>query len=343
MIRNLSTNLRFKKTAAKILSEIKKAKKILLALHVSPDGDSLASVMALNLVLKRMKKETQIISFSRIPSRLLDWLGDEKIENLDFAWVDFNNFDLFVALDSADKKMITRSPFPEKFPPGFKIINIDHHFTNTKYGKINLVGQCSSTTELLYHLFAQWQVKIDQKLANFLFWGIMTDTGCFQYPNASADTFLAAAELIKKGASLDKAVLLNFRSYGLKTLKYWGKVLENIELDKSGKFVCSTVSREEKESLGVDPSEIEGAASLFAPVIVGTEFGIILNEESKNLTRGSLRSRADFDVSQIAQELGGGGHKQAAGFSLALPLEKAKEKVLEIARKSISLPISGKK
>jgi phosphoesterase RecJ-like protein len=108
-----------------------------------------------------------------------------------------------------------------------------------------------------------------------------------------------------------------------------------MQLDPSGKFVWTRVSKAEMEDLGVTPAEIEGASSLFAPVTLGTEFGIIMNDEG-NLVRVSLRSRADFDVSQIAVLFGGGGHKQAASFSLALPLDEAEERVLETVRKLVN-------
>jgi len=335
VIINPSTSSGLCPKAAEILSEIKKAKKILLALHVSPDPDSAASVLAMDLVLRRLGKKTTIISYSQIPPRLLDWPEIGKVESGDFARLDLKQFDLFIALDMAAKKMVTRSAFPSKLPRQFKIINIDHHFSNTRFGRINLVALISSTTEILYHLFELWQIKVDRKLSELLFRGIFADTGCFQYANTSVTTLRVAADLIEKGASLDNCVLRDFRSYSLKTLKYWGKILENLQLDESRKFAWSKISREECEELGVYSTEIEGAASLFAPIILGTEFGIILNEESENLTRGSLRSRDNFDVSKIAVELSGGGHKQAAGFSLKMPLEEAEKRVLETARKYI--------
>jgi phosphoesterase RecJ-like protein len=322
--------------AAEILSEIKKAKKILLALHVSPDPDSAASVLAMGLVLRRLGKKTTIISYSQIPPRLLDWPGIEKVEMADFSQIDLKEFDLMVALDSADRRMITRSDWPSRLPRNFKIINIDHHFSNTRFGRINLVAQVSSTTEILYHLLELWQIKIDKKLADLLFRGIFGDTGCFQYQNTSATTMRVGADLMEKGASLNECVLREFRSYSFKTLKYWGKVLENMQLDKSGKFVWSKVSQKECEELGVCSSEIEGAASLFTQIVSGTEFGIIINEESENLVRVSLRSRDSFDVSRIAVEQGGGGHKKAAGFSLKMPLLEAEKKVLEAVKRVVS-------
>jgi len=328
-----------KKTAAKIFTEIKKAKKVLLAVHVSPDQDSIASVLAVELILKKMGKKTKIISFSQISSRLKFISGTDKIETADFSKVNFSDYDLFIALDSAQERMITRSPFPKSFPPNFKIINIDHHITNTRFGDINLVEIVSSTTEIIYKLFNLWEVKIDKKLASLLFYGVFADTGCFQYNTTSKETLRIVTDLMGKGASLNDTVLFTFRSYNIKTLKYWGKVLENVQLDKSGKFIWSTISRAEREALEVEVSEVEGAANLFAPIVSGTEFGIILMEETDDLVRGSLRSRANFDVSQIAVKLGGGGHKAAAGFSLKTDLKEAEKEVLETARNLINKKI----
>lgn len=324
------------KTADKILTEIKKSKNILLALHVSPDGDAFSSVLSLDLVLRGMKKKTKIISYSAWNKKYNILPGVENIEIADFAKINLSEFDLFIALDTAQETMLTRSPFPQKFPRNFKIINIDHHITNTKYGKINLIEPVSSVAEVLYELFNIWKVKIGKTLAHVLLMGIFTDTGCFQYPYTTSRTMTIAADLMGKGASLNEMVLLYFRSYPVNTLKYWGRVLDNMKLDESGLFAWSIIGLEEKELLGIANSEIEGAASLFAPIINGTEFGIILDEEGA-LVRGSMRSRKDFDVSKIAEELGGGGHRGAAGFSLKMSLPEAEKKVLAVARKFLKL------
>jgi len=326
----------FNKTISKkILEQIKKSRSILLAFHVSPDPDCLSSVLAMNLFLKSLGKETKIISYSKIPPKYWELPGMEVVDIEDFANQDFKKFDLFIALDMAQDWMITRSEYPKSFPKEFKIINIDHHTTNPNFGDINLVAPLSSTAELLYNLFKDWKVEITKEIADLLMLGIFADTGCFQYPMTTPETLRAAAELMEKGASIWENVVYNFRSYNFLTLKYWGKILENIKMDISGKFVWSTISKEEREELEIEPTEIQDAASNFAPIVEGTEFGIILNEESENLVRGSMRSRDGFDVSKIAVALGGGGHKQAAGFTVKANLAEAEKKVLEIARKLV--------
>lgn len=328
---------KYQKLADGIWGEIEKAQRILLALHVSPDADSAASVLAMALVLRRLGKEVRVISFSQIPSKLLAIPGIDSVEKFDFAKVKFSDYDLFIALDSPDKNMITRSEYPEEFSPGFKIVCIDHHITSVELGDLNLVWPLSSNAEVLYHLFSYWQVEIDCQLARLLFHGLFSDSCGFQTRSTTAATLRAAADLIEKGASLNEVVLANFRSYSLETLRYWAVILKNMQMDESGLFVWSKISREEIEEMEIDLQEIRGAANLFAPIVSGTEFGIILNEESDQLTRGSLRSRSDFDVSQIALALGGGGHRLSAGFSLVMPLEEAQEEVLRIAREKLKL------
>lgn len=323
-----------KKTALKILSEIKAAKKILLVVHVSPDPDGICSALAMDLLLRKWSKKTKIISFSQIPAKWAFFPGFQTIENKDFVSVNFSEYDLAIILDAADESKVTRSNFPEKFPKNFKIINIDHHATSSNFGNINLVqNTASSTAEVLYELFEVWKIKLGKDLAKMLFFGIFSDTGCFQFQMTSKRTFAIATDLLNKGADLQECVLYEFRSYNFKTLKYWGKVLDNMQIDESKKFVWSTMSQKEKEELKLDPTEIEGASTLFAPIVSGTEFGIILNEESGNIVRGSLRSRKDFDVSKIAVFFGGGGHKTSAGFWINATLEEAEKKVLEVARK----------
>lgn len=322
-----------KKLPEKIFDLIKKSKKVLLCLHVSPDLDCLSSVLAMARVLRRMRKEVRIISFSQIPPLISFLPGAEEIEIADFAKIDLSGFSLMVALDTAQERMITRSRFPKKLPKDFKIVNIDHHFSNTFFGDINLIMEVSSTAELLYRLFKYWRIKVDKELAEILLYGIVSDTGCFRYSLTSSETFKIASEILEKGVDFEKIVLNTFKSYNFKTLKYWGKILENMEIDEEAGFVWSKISKKECEELGVLPTDIEGAADFFCGVVRGTRFGIILNEEAEGCVRVSLRTREDFNVAKLAEKFGGGGHKAAAGLFLELPFEEAEKRIVEEARK----------
>jgi len=326
-----------KKTAVLVLEELNKANNILLSFHVSPDGDCVGSTLAFERFLKKLGKNTKIISFSKIPSNFRYLPGIEKVEIENFKRIDFNKYDLFVCLDVATEKLITKSPYPkDEFPGNFKVINIDHHISNSKFGDINLVENLSSTCEVVYELFKLWKISIDKTMAQLLFLGLFTDTGCFQYPSTTEKSFLIGADLMKKGANLQETVLAQYRSYSFRTLKYWGVVLDNMQMDKSNKFVWSKVSRREVEDLGIESEdEITAASSFFAPITKGIEFGIIL-DENEGFIKASLRSRSNFDVSKLAEEFGGGGHKQAAGFILSgVSLDEAEEQVLEVARRAI--------
>lgn len=327
-----------RKIALQIFDQINKAKNILLAFHVSPDGDCVGSTLAFERFLKKSGKNTKIISFSKIPSNFRYLPGIEKVEVENLKRINFKKYDLFICLDVATEKLITKSPYPkDEFPSTFKVINIDHHISNTKFGDINLVENLSSTCEVLYKLFKIWKISIDKIMAQLLFLGLFTDTGCFQYPSTSEKSFLMGSDLMKKGASLQETVLAQYRSYNFRTLKYWGLVLDNMQMDKSGKFVWSKVSRREVEDLGIESEdEIAAASSFFAPITKGIEFGIIL-DENEGFIKASLRSRSNFDVSKLAEEFGGGGHKQAAGFILTgVSLDEAEEQVLETARQAVA-------
>lgn len=324
-----------KKTSDQILQSINQANKILLTLHVSPDGDAVGAVLAMDLFLRQLGKKTKIISYSKIPRNFLYLPGMVDVEIANIAKIDLSEFNLYISLDAADRIMITKSEFP-KIPEKVKVINIDHHVTNTNFGDINLVEKASSVCEILYEFFQKWKVTIDKQMAKLLFLGIFSDTGCFQYPNTSIKIMKVAADLRVKGADLNETILTQFRSYNFKTLKYWGKVLDNMQIDESKKFVWSVVSASEIRDLEIEPEDIDGAASLFAPVTLGTEFGIII-DENEGFIKGSLRSRTSFDVSKIAASLGGGGHKAAAGFTLRMPLDEAVKLVLEKAREYIKL------
>lgn len=324
------------KIAAKIKKTLGKSKNILIPLHLSPDGDSLGSCLAMTRFLEKKGKKASLVSCSEIASSFKTLIGVEKIQITDLSQLDFSQFDLFLALDIAQLSMISRNLANLVLPPKLKIVNIDHHLTNTNFGGINLVDQTnSSTAEMLYELFSDWQEPIDSIMAQLLFLAIFSDTGCFQYPCCSIKTMKIATQLREKGANLNKTVLEQFRSYSFKNLKYWALVLQNTQLDKSGLFTWAKTTLKQREALGIGPGDMQAAASLFCPVTEGTEFGIILDEQ-KGFVKASLRSRQGFDVSSLAVLLGGGGHQLSAGFVLRTSLEEAEKIVLKIARDAIN-------
>lgn len=318
--------------SAQILDEIKKANKILVNCHRGPDSDSVGSATALARVLEKMGKESAIICPSEIPADL-KFLGTEKIQTVDFTKFNFSEYDLFLTIDSSAYSMV--SGFKETVMPQIPIIVMDHHISNEGFGKINLIDSTmTSTGELLFKVFTDWGVEIDKKIAQSLLTGIIGDTGSFQYQNVGAETLRNAAKLIELGADKDEIIKNIYRNIDFTEVKLWGKFIENMEVDEEFGFVWAAIPHSLYKEYGEPYSAKEDVANLFFPIVKGTDFGMVMVEMEERLLSISFRSKSDFDVSVIAQKLGGGGHKAAAGARIeGLPFDSAVTKVLETVRK----------
>ena len=319
-----------------ILEEITKANKILVNCHRSPDADSAGSALALYEVLVSFAKDVKVICPDKLPGDLKFLPFSEKVEKIDFEKFDFTPYDLFIVLDSGNVAMVTKKrdmPLPK-----IKKIVIDHHRTNESFGDINLVDEnISSTAELLYCLFEDWGVSINKTIAQNLLAGIMADTGVFQYSLVTSRTLAIAQKLIEIGANKEEIILNVFRSFPFKKVKFWGEILKRMEWDKEHKFVWAAVPHEIYKKFGGAASAKESAATLFGPVVADTDFGMIMVEEEKGVLSISLRGRTGFDVSKVAEKLGGGGHLSAAGAKIyQKDFDAAVIKVLEVARRLVN-------
>jgi phosphoesterase RecJ-like protein len=321
------------KESGVILTAIKKSEKILISCHRGPDADSVGSSLALSQVIQDYGKDVSVICPSDVPPDLMFLKGADKIKRVNFTSFDFSDFDLFIVPDSSTYAFATGQKGSDK--PKIDLVVIDHHFSNEKFGKINLVdSKITSTGELLYKIFWDWKVAVSKDIAECLLTGIIGDTGTFQYPGVGRQTLQVAGELMEKGADKGKIVFNLFRNIDFKEIKLWGKLIEQMKIEDG--FVWSAIPLSVYKDFGEYVYAKEDAANLFFPVVKDTEFGIVMVETSENLLSVSLRSRTGFDVSKIAGEVGGGGHKAAAGARIeGLPFSDAIEKVLSAAKKHV--------
>ena len=315
-----------------ILEEIKKAKNILVNCHRGPDGDSVGSALSMQSVVSNMDKKVDIVCPNKLPADLLFLNNSNKIKTVDFATFDFSNYDLFIILDSSTYSMVTGAEKIEK--PDIKMVVIDHHFTNVGFGDINLIdSQVTSTAELLFKIFVDWGVSLDSDISTKLLTGILSDTGCFQYGGVGKPTFEIAGELLSLGADKDKVIFNIYRSVEFNSIKFWGKVIENMQYDSNHSFVWSAIPLSVYKEYGEDSSSKEDVANLFSPVVKDTDFGLIMIEIDKEVLAVSFRARSNFDVSKIAKDLGGGGHIAASGAKVKGPFKDSVNKVLEVCKK----------
>lgn len=326
------------KQSQKILEEIRKSDKILLNCHRNPDPDSIGSALALREILLGMNKKVEVICPSKELFGNVSYLYgfDEIKKEVDFSKFDFTKFDLFITLDSSSWDMVSGKK--KSSVPDMKIISIDHHITNTNYANINLVDdKVTSVGQLLYMLVEDWGVKINKSIATSLIVAIVGDTGAFRYPGADENTFRVASELMKLGADKDLAIQKLYRSEPIELIKFYAEVLSRLEIDKENKFVWSAVPYETYSKLDKPAMAKESAASMFAQVVEGTDFGFIAIEMEPKTLAISFRSRTGFDTSKIALELGGGGHAFASGAKIeGFVFDEAVEKLLSMVRKVVN-------
>lgn len=317
----------------RILKEIKRAKKILVNCHLSPDADSVGCALSMFQVLKILGKKIKVVSPSNV-SESFDFLPYiEEIQKINFKKFNFENFDLFLALDTPSPDYLTGSS--KTAMPKIPIIVIDHHKTNPNYGKINLIDQkIASAAELLYLVFEDWKVELDKNIATTLLTGIIGDTNVFRYPSVTAQTLNISKYLMELGADKNDIIFNIFSSVDINRLKFWGEILAKLNMEKDDNFAWSSVPYKIYEKYKSPESGRESASSNFGQIINETDFSIFMIEEQKNTLSVGLRSRVNFDVSKIASELGGGGHKAAAGAKVeGVEFDEAVKKVLQVARK----------
>ena len=315
-----------------VLGEIKKAKKILLNCHRSPDPDAVGSATAMYQVLTKMGKNVKVVTPSGLPegSKFIPY--SEKVDAVNFSKFDFNKFDFCIFLDSSSWDMVTDKK--NLAYPKVSYAVIDHHDTNSEWGTINIVDKKrTSTAEIIYLVFKDWGIKIDKNIASSLMAGVIGDTGAFRFPGVGVETMKIGIELMKLGVDKDNVVFNIYQTIPFNLIKFYSEALSRVEIDKKNKFVWTSVPYEVYSKLSKPESARESTSSLFAQIVEDTEFGFVMVEQEKGKLLISFRSRTGFDTSKIAQKLGGGGHVYASGAKVeGLPFEKAVARVLKVVR-----------
>jgi len=321
--------------AGKILKKINSSNKILMHFHPYPDPDSVGSVLAMGEFLKKLRKDVVIIGGdSAFPKSLENFPNKDWIQQINFLQVNPEDFDLFIILDSSSISQITQK-FEIKLPENLETIVIDHHVTNTGFGKINLIApELASTTNIIYQLFKHWGDKPSKDMALNLFMGIYGDTGGFMYPNAKLNVWKSALELIEINPDYHQLVFdLNNNRSSIE-VKMVGLALSNIKTFYSNKVALSLIPYDEIKKRGLSKEDaIEGLVPDKLRSVIGWEIVASLVEVEPNKVIVSLRTRKEgvYDVSKIAKNIGinGGGHRGAAGTTIKKSVENA---VIELVR-----------
>lgn len=298
----------------KIVAAFRDFTKFLLIIHSFPDGDTIASSLALYLVLKDLGKEVEIVCRDDIPVPFQFLSNVAKIKK-DFLSGDY---DVIVLLDCGD---LGRTGFEERIKTFARqkkrLINIDHHPRNNlhKIANINLFDcEKSSTGEILFEIFNLLEVKIDKDIATCLLTSLYTDTGGFMHTNVTSKTLEISSLLMSRGAQLKKITknISNIKS--VPSLRLWGVALSRMKHHSFG-FVYSFITKNDLVICGANSDSISGIINLMNSTSKA-KAAILFYEMDDNKIKASLRSESETDVSKLAAVFGGGGHKKASGFMI---------------------------
>jgi phosphoesterase RecJ-like protein len=315
-----------------IIESFQNATNVLVTAHEDPDGDSLGSQLVMYDFLRSLGKNAAIRNQGRIPTRYANIDGVENVRT-DSAGLDFIP-DLALVLDSTTLERTGK--VKDLIPSGCRIINIDHHPGNSLYGDINLVNEgASSVAEVVYGILKQAAFVFTRQAAEWLYTAILTDTGRFHFSSTTPESLRICAEMIEAGVNPREITDMIYFSKTPQQMQVIGEVILKAEMALDGRLCALTLSKEMLEKRGLDFTDFEGIVD-YSMYLSSVTIGALFKSVSGDATRVSLRSRSAFDVSEIARRFGGGGHTNAAGATIELPLDEAKDALYRIAEEMLN-------
>ena len=320
-----------------VVAELRAAEKLLLTTHENPDGDALGSLLAMHWILKQLGKDSLMYMSPDefpLPWEYRSWSFDDLIG----APPDDVQERTVVFLDCGN---IERMPVDFLKQGGLRVLNVDHHHDNTRFGTVNLVvPEASCTAEIVYGLAAELGAEVTPPIADALYMALVTDTGRFMYENTSASAHRMAAELIGAGVRPHDVYRRIYEDLPFRRLQLLQRALASIERHDGGAITVAHLSKPDFVDTGALETDSEGIVD-HVRAVEGTAVAVLvrelLSEERRGLRKVSLRATdGRVDVSRIARGLGGGGHRQAAGFSTDLPYPRLVERLREEVGRQLS-------
>ncbi|MBE5713115.1 MAG: bifunctional oligoribonuclease/PAP phosphatase NrnA [Ruminococcaceae bacterium] len=298
--------------------------KILILTHRSPDGDTIGSGYALAMALRKLGKNVKVDCTDPFPEKYSYFT--DKLEKLEF------DEEFVVSVDIADTKLLGEklSDYADKID-----LCIDHHGSNTKYAKEYYVeASAAAAAQVIAKLIRLMNVEFDKDIANAIYTGITTDTGCFRYTNVTAETHRIAADMIDCGAESGMINRLMFETKSRSRLEIERRVMDSIQFYLDGRCAIAYATIDMMKESGAVDSDMEGVSSL-PRQIEGVMAGITLREKNNGKFKVSVRTTDELDASAICANFGGGGHKAAAGCMITGTLNEAIEQIIEVVRQAL--------
>lgn len=313
----------------RIKENLQAAHSVLVTSHIRPDGDAIGSSLGLALALLDAGKQVQVVLSDGLPASFGHLPGGNLIKTRAEGKVD-----LIVCVDCSDLKRVGKALDGYRTPD----IVIDHHSTNGAFGIVNLIDpEAVATASVLLRYLRSWGFNITAPIADNLMTGLVTDTLGFRTANTTPECLRQAAELLELGADMSTLYFLSLVRRTFPAAKYWGKGLNGLQL--SDRIVWTSLTLADRNTSGYTGNDDADLINVVSS-IEDADIAIIFVEQNENNTKISWRGlKPGIDVAQIAQQFNGGGHKAAAGADVSGSLDEIRQRVLDITREALQLPI----
>ncbi|MFW6006174.1 MAG: DHH family phosphoesterase [Candidatus Bipolaricaulota bacterium] len=321
-----------------IEDEISRHDSFIIGSHRSPEADAIGSQLGLSRALRQRSKQTILYNRDGVPKNLSFLKGSGSVLKHDELPEEAADVEMAIVVDCSSLDRLGDKG--KRLFRSLPIINIDHHKDNTNFGDINYVEPVAATTQIIADLIQYMGLKLDEPIATALYSGVIADTSSFQNENVSASLMDKAAELLESGADARSVIVNLYEREPFPKLKLLGEVLSTAEFE--GRIVWAEITPEKIGKAGATQEDTEGIVGKLRTT-EGAKVACLFKKLPEDTIKVSLRSKDGVDVSEVAAEFGGGGHKVAAGCMVDGELEEVKEKVLKEIKKKMGAIKSTKR
>lgn len=313
---------------------LREADRVSALCHENPDADTIGGAVAIALIAQRLGKEWEIVSVDA-PAPAFDFLPL------------FDSFlptpalepDVAVVCDAATLERVGRIREERaEWLDRARLVNVDHHVTNARFGEVNLVASdAAATCQVIAAALPELGVQLDRDLATALLTGIVRDSHGFSDPSTSGETLRIAADLVDAGAPIALIHRRVLADLPYATLALWGRMLHGIGQRRDGQIVYTILTQEMLHATGTANHDADGLAEFIAKA-KGADISILLRETGPRETRVSLRVSEAVDATRIARVFGGGGHARRAGCTIESPADEALLQILDACEQVLDAP-----
>lgn len=306
---------------ARIRDEVLARRRFLITSHARPDGDSIGSQLAMAYALRLLGKDVRVVNRDPAPPHYLMFPGVSQIEIADSV---SGEFDALFVMECSDLKRTQVAGLERYFA-----VNIDHHAGNTMFGAINWFDvSAAACGEMVFDLIMSLGVGLTREIATHIYLAILTDTGSFHHSHITARTFDICRRTAEAG--VDPAAMARnvFDSNSFGKLKLIGALLDRMELADNGRLAVLQLDDDMLQQAGCTHHDTEGLINLpltAREIKAVVFFKLALPDE----IRVSLRSKGSVDIRQVAQAFDGGGHQNAAGFTVHGPFQQLRQTIID--------------